>query len=205
MVIATAMGLNCMIAPSARFIGPVTLGDRVRIHDGAVIGAPGEHRLLRSDRPSVIHIGDDTVIREHVTIMRGVDGDGPRYWGTNVGRRCYIMAGCHLEHDVQVGDDVTLSPHVCLAGHVAVLDGANLGIGVAVHQFVTVGALAMVGMNAAVLHDVPTGAKVAGVPARIIGENVVGIERSGYDAARMDELKARYAELAGARAGMVRK
>ncbi len=201
MTFGVSIGEDCVIAATARFIGPVTLGDRVTVCDGAVIGSAGDHRQLAATT-QMLTIGDDTIIREHVVIHRGVAGTSRRFWGTKIGKNCYLMAGTLLEHDTQLGDDVTLSPYVVLAGHTVVLDGANLGIAAATHQGVTIGANAMVGMHATVLHDVPPGAKVVGSPAKVIGVNTVGIKRSGYGKKRMASLALDYELLAGDRPPM---
>jgi len=205
---AVEIGGGCLIATSATLIGPLKIGNNVQIGHGTVIGAPGEHKLYGADWDQVIEIGSDTVIREHVAIHRGVlpktpdKGSLGRFWGTRIGRGCFIMHGTYVAHDCLIEDDVTLSPGVGLAGHCVVLDGATLGMQAAVHQKVTIGGCAMVGMGATVLHDVPTSAKVVGTPARVIGTNEVGLERNNYDEARMAKIETDFQELRGARPGM---
>jgi UDP-N-acetylglucosamine acyltransferase len=202
MTFGLSMGEDCVISPTARFIGVVVLGDRVTIADGAVIGSTGGHRHLGPRTTEALTIGDDTVIHENVVIHRGLEAEGKRFWGTSIGARCYIMAGAVIEHDAQIGKDVTIAAQVGLGGHAAVLDGANIGIGAAVHQNVTIGACAMVGMGATVLSDVPTGVTVVGCPARVIGINTIGIERAGYNTQRMASLAGAYGALAGDRPGV---
>lgn len=199
MNLGISMGEDCIVSPTARFIGCVVLGDRVSISDGVVIGSPGEHVSRGTTEDSVIHIGDDTVIREHVVIQRGLAGDDPRGWGTNIGKRCYIMHGVHIAHDCVLGNEVTVAPGVVMAGHVAVLDGATIGIGVSIHQRVTIGGESMVGMDSTLLHDVPTRTLVRGSPARAVGPNIRGIEKSWRNPLLVAQLEAEYDRLKGAR------
>lgn len=192
------IGSGCEIAHTAIIIGPCKIGNNVKISHYVVIGEDAEHRKGDTDREQCITIGDDTVIREHAVVQRGLKKHGDaskesRYFGTSIGARCYIMHGAHVAHDCQVGDDVTLSPYVVLGGHTVVLDGANLGIGASTHQNTTIGACAMVGMGAVVIRDVATTDKVVGVPAKCIGGN---IPRVNYSADRLwGELTSRFLAL----------
>lgn len=161
---------------------PVIFGVDVRLHTGVVIGEPPETRdpeKRATERP--IHVGDRTHIREYVVIHRGYDRD------TTIGRDCYLMVGAHVSHDVHIEDWATIAHRVVLGGHVTVMRGANVGIGALVHQWVTIGAYAMVGMGAVVVDDVPPGCKVVGNPARIIGANTLGLERQGVSDAQLAE------------------
>jgi UDP-N-acetylglucosamine acyltransferase len=197
-----SQGDDCTISPTARFIGCVTLGRSVTVSDGAVIGSAGQHLTEPTEWQSVVHIGNGSVVREFVVIQRGLvppGEDTKRYWGTNIGQNCYIMHGVHIPHDCYIGNDVILSPFVALAGHTAILDGAMLGLGAMVHQHVTIGHNAMIGMGSVVLHDVPPCAKVVGSPARLVGANTVGVERNGYDADRVGRLWQQYKAMAGDR------
>jgi len=184
------IGRNCII------YGPAKIGSNVKIHTGVVIGEPGEH--LHKASTGTIVIGDGVTLREYVVVQRGLE-DGR---GTTIGDGCYIMHGAHVAHDVVIGQSVIASPYVVFGGHVTVLDGANLGIAAGIHQWVAIGGCAMVGMNATVLHDVPTASIVVGSPARVIGQNTEGIKRAGYSMQRMAALVDRYAEVSGKRPGM---
>lgn len=158
------------IGPHTYLRGPVNIGADVHIHAGAIIGDEPEHRTSKG--AGSVHIGARTVIREHVVIQRGT-GDRE----TTIGEGCYIMHGAHVAHDCVLGDGVTLSPGVVLGGHTRVHHGATLGIGAATHQHTTIGAYAMVGMGAVVVRDVPPFVTVAGVPAKNMGDNAIGVQR----------------------------
>lgn len=166
------LGSDCKIAETAILIGPLVIGDRVEIGEYCVIGSKGEHRNSRGDNPHAIRIGDDTIIREHVVVQRGVLTDsGQRSFGTSIGRRCYIMHGAHIAHDCFVDDDVTMSPGVVLGGHTYVQRGANFGINSATHQNVTIGYCSMIGMGAVCVNDVNPQDVVVGIPAKMLGFN----------------------------------
>jgi UDP-N-acetylglucosamine acyltransferase len=189
------IGEGCTIASSAVLVGPLRIGARCRISHGVVIGEDGEHRSRAS--AGIITIGDGCTIREHVVIQRGLEGDDDRGWGTHVGSGALLMHGCHVAHDCLVGDGVTMSPSVVLGGHTVVGDWATLGIGAATHQRVTIGGLAMVGMGAVVLRDVWPCRTVVGIPARDVGENVVGLARAV--SVDLDRLERHFARYSGAR------
>lgn len=186
------------VGPYSVIRGPVTIGSGCQIHSHVVIGEPGESATHYSmDSPIIIE--NDVTLRERVTVQRGL---GPGY--DNHGKRrhtliesgAYIMHGCHIAHDVLVAANAVLAPRVVLGGHSNVLEGAYMGIGSMTHQFVTVGALAMVGMGAVANYDVMQLDKVVGVPARKIGMNSVGRERSGADHKQLQEWLERYRLLA---------
>lgn len=161
--------------------GNVDLGDGVELYPGVVVGEPAEsldpeHRASRR----LISIGANTHLREHVVVQRGHERD------TWIGENCYIMHGVHVAHDVVIGEGTVVSPYAVLGGHVTVMEKSNIGIGAMIHQWVTIGAFAMVGMGAVVVDDVPPGVTVAGNPARIIGRNTRGLERCDVDQRRLE-------------------
>jgi UDP-N-acetylglucosamine acyltransferase len=122
------------------------------------------------------HIGDNTVIRECVTVNRGtVDR-----LKTVVGANCLLMAYVHVAHDCVIGNSCVLANGVQLAGHVEIGDHAIIGGTSAVHQFVKVGQHAMISGGSLVRKDVPPFIKVAREPLSYAGVNSVGMHRRGY-------------------------
>ena len=81
---------------------------------------------------SNVFIGDNTTIREFVTVNRGTK-DREK---TSIGSNCLILAYCHLAHDCIVGDYCVMSNNTQVAGHVIIEDYAILGGMCAIHQFV---------------------------------------------------------------------
>jgi UDP-N-acetylglucosamine acyltransferase len=90
----TWIGSNVTIFPGAR------IGKNVRIFPGAVISAIPQDLKFGGEKTTA-EIGDNTTIRECVTINRGtVDKDR-----TVVGKNCLIMAYVHIAHDCQIADN----------------------------------------------------------------------------------------------------
>jgi UDP-N-acetylglucosamine acyltransferase len=110
---------------------------------------------------------------------------------TIVGEGCFLMANCHIGHDCQLGHNVIVANGALLAGHVTVGSGAFISGNVAVHQFVRIGELAMIGGLAKVVMDVPPYFMVAGTGV-CVGINLVGLRRAGFSRETRNELSAAY-------------
>jgi len=173
------LGDDNTIGPFVVISGPVFIGDGNFIGAGAVLGALPEVRSfphVANDAALVgLTIGSRNVIREHAQIHGGLRE------ATRIGSDCFIMNQSYVAHDGRIGDNVTIASSALLAGHVAVGDFANLGLGVHVHQYRSIGAGAMVGMGSVVTRDVMPFSLVYGSPARMRGANRVGLQRAGVD------------------------
>lgn len=181
------IGADTRVYPHAVIERDTTIGERCAIHYGAVIGGDPQD-LKYEGEPTTCIIGNDTVIREYVTINRGTRALGR----TQVGDGCLLMAYVHVAHDCQIGDHVILSNAVNLAGHVTVDEQAIVGGMTPVHQFVRIGAHAFVGGASRVQKDIPPYVKVAGNPAALYGLNSVGLERRNFPENVRNELKRAY-------------
>jgi UDP-N-acetylglucosamine acyltransferase len=159
--------------------GRLTIGARCRIGHGAVIGGVPQDFKYREGIPVGVRIGDDTVIREHVTIHRATrEGTD-----TSVGDHCLIMATSHIAHDCVVGNHVIMINYAGLTGHVVVEDRATVGGLSGVRPFARIGAFAYIGGCSKVNQDVPPFVMAVGSPATARAVNVVGMRRAGIDAA----------------------
>ena len=181
------VGDGSVIAPRATLERNVKLGRRVRVGSGSILGGDPQDLKYRGE-VTWVEIGDDSVIREYATINRGTT-ESHR---TSVGTGSFIMSYVHLAHDCRVGDGVILSNGVQLAGHVKVEDRAIISGLSAVHQFARVGRHAFVGGCSRVAKDVPPFLKAVGNPVRLYGLNSVGLQRSGFSAEALRELKRAY-------------
>jgi UDP-N-acetylglucosamine acyltransferase len=155
-----------------------TIGRGCYLGTGAVIGSDPQDLKYRGEE-TWVEIGDETRIREYVTVHRGSRASGR----TRVGRRCFLMAYSHIGHDCVLEDDVTLANAVQLGGHVTLEAQVSIGGATAVHQFVRVGTQAFVGGGSRVTQDVPPFSRAAGNPLRLFGINAVGLRRAGLDRA----------------------
>jgi UDP-N-acetylglucosamine acyltransferase len=169
-------------------LGPgAIIGQRVKISPHAVIGT-GPQDLKYNNEPTTAEVGEDTILREFVTINRGTKAHGL----TKVGARCFLMAYTHVAHDCQVGNNVIMANSANLAGHVEVDDFAILGGILPVHQFVKIGAHSMIGGGFRVHQDVCPFALAADYPLRIVGINSIGLRRRGFSRETIRTLEKTY-------------
>jgi len=168
--------------------GCVGIGQRCRIGHGAIIGGAPQDLKYRDGIPVGVRIGDDTVIREQVTIHRAThEGDD-----TRVGAHCLVMASSHIAHDCVLGDHVIMINYAALTGHATVGDHATVGGLVGVRPFVRIGAHAYVGGLSKVVQDVPPFVMANGLPATARAVNVIGMRRAGIDGEGRRQVKAAF-------------
>ena len=159
------------------------IGKNCHIHANAVVGdVPQDLKFQGEDTVAII--GDNTVIREFVTIHRGTASKGK----TVVGNNCLIMAYCHVAHDCVVGDHVIMSNSAQLAGEVVAGDWAIIGGGALVHQFTQIGCHVMIQGGALVNKDIPPYCMAARYPIAYEGVNKVGLHRRGYTSEQIDAI-----------------
>lgn len=179
------IGPETCVAPFVYIKGNTEIGARCRIFSNAVIGELPQDRGFDGG-VSFCRIGDDTVIREGVTIHRGTKPGTC----TEVGSRCFLMANSHVGHNCVVEDDVNMANGSLLAGYVHVGARAFLSGNSAVHQFTRIGELAMIGGLSKITQDVPP-FFMADDRGVCVGVNLVGMKRAGFNSA--DRLDARHA------------
>jgi UDP-N-acetylglucosamine acyltransferase len=163
------------------------LGNRVRIFQGASV-ANTPQDLKFGNEVTHFFIGDDTQIRECVTLHRGTHATGKSV----VGKNCLLMAYTHVAHDCVLGDNIILANGVQIGGHVEIDNNVIVGGLVGIHQFTKIGAHAMVGSNSKVSADVPPFLMIQGAPARYEGINKVGLRRRGFTPEQLDAIKEAY-------------
>ena len=173
----TWIGSNVTIMEGAR------IGKNCRIFPGAVIAAIPQD-LKYSGEKTIVEIGDNTTIRECVTINKGTNDRGK----TRVGNNCLIMAYSHVAHDCIIGDYCIISNSCQLAGHVVIGDYVRFGGVSAVHQFVQIGRHAFIGGGSLVRKDVPPFIKAVKDPLSYGGVNSVGLKRSGFSVERINHI-----------------
>ncbi len=154
-----------------------TIGERNYFGQGSIIGGDPQDRKYKGE-PTFLTIGSDNVFREYVTIHRAT-GEGQ---STSVGNHCYLMAYCHLGHNVTVQDTVTMANSVGVSGHCFIEELATLGGMVGLHQWVRVGKVSMVGGMSGITRDVPPFMIVEGRDCEVRDINAVGLRRYGISA-----------------------
>ena len=163
------IGSSALLAPGAR------IGANVVISHGAVIGTVPQDLKFQGEE-TVAVIGNNTIIREYVTVNRGTTESR----STEIGKNCLLMAYAHVAHDCRVGNHVIMANSVNLGGHVHIDDYATVGGVVPVHQFVKIGCHSMVGGGFRVGQDLCPYALAGGYPLKILGLNAIGLRRRNF-------------------------
>ena len=180
------IGDGTWIGPNAVIFDGSRIGNNCKIFPGAVIaGLPQD--LKYKGEQTFVEIGDNTVVRECVTINRGTASKGK----TVVGSDCLIMCYAHIAHDCRIGNNVILGGYTGLAGEVEVDDWAILSSSL-VHQFVHIGCHVMVGGGSKVSKDIPPYVKAARDPLSYVGINTIGLRRRNFSNERINEIHEIY-------------
>lgn len=181
------IGEGTKIASNVTILEGARIGKNCVIHSGAVIsGVPQDLKFKGED--SVAIIGDNTVIRECVTVNRGTASKGK----TVVGNNCLIMAYCHVAHDSELGNNVIMSNAVQVAGEVTIDDYSVIGGGALIHQFTHIGQHVMVQGGSLVNKDIPPFVMAGRLPVSYAGINTVGLRRRGFTNDQIGEIQEIY-------------
>lgn len=175
----THVGAHCVIE------GHTTIGQNNQIFQFNSLGAIPQDKKYAGE-PCELRIGDRNTIREFCTFNIGSPGDAGV---TRMGDDNWIMAYVHIAHDCQVGSKTILANNTTLGGHVHVADWVIIGGLTGVHQFVKIGAHAMVGFSSAVTQDVPPFMMADGNPLSVRGFNAEGLRRRQFSDERIATIK----------------
>lgn len=181
------IGEGTWIGPNVTIMEGARIGKNCKIFPGAVISAEPQDLKYQGEE-TYTYIGDNTVIRECVTINKGTKALGY----TKIGDNCLIMATVHVAHDCIVGNNVILVNGVALAGHIEVDDYAIIGGMSPVHQFTKIGRHALVAGGTLVRKDVPPFVKAARDPISYVGINSIGLRRRGFSSEKIAEIQTIY-------------
>jgi UDP-N-acetylglucosamine acyltransferase len=191
------VGANAVIEDRAELVSHVVVDGHARIGPDVVLYpfctvglAPQD--LKYQGQPTRCEIGARTQVREHCTIHRGtVTGKGI----TRIGADCLLMAVAHVAHDCTLGDHVIIANNAVMGGHVSIGDHAVIGGAAAIHQYVRIGRAAMIGGVSGVEADVIPFGSVLGNRARLVGLNVIGLKRRGFDKSQIQLLHNAFRDL----------
>lgn len=181
------IGARTKIHPNVTIYPGTRIGDDCEIFPGAVIGVIPQD-LKFDGEYTTVEIGNNTTIRECVTIHRGTKDK----WKTVIGDNCLLMTYVHVAHDCQIGNNVILASYVGLSGHVQIDDFAILEGTVVAQQFVHIGAHTFIGGASLVRKDIPPFIKAAREPLTFAGVNSVGLRRRGYTDSEVREIEDIY-------------
>ena len=181
------IGEGTIIHSNVALYPGTSIGKNCEIFPGAVIGVVPQD-LKFDGEDTTVEIGDNTKIRECVTIHRATKDK----WKTVIGSNCLLMTYVHIAHDCQIGNHVILASYTGLSGHVTIDDYAILEGKVAAQQFVHIGKHAFIGGASLIRKDIPPFIKAAREPLTFAGVNSVGLRRRGYSDDQVREIEDIY-------------
>ncbi len=181
------IGEGTRICSNVTIMDGARIGKNCRIFPGAVIGAVPQDLKFRGEKTTAV-IGDNTTIRECVTIHRGTASKGT----TIVGNNCLLMAYVHVAHDCVVGNNIILANSTQLAGEVVVDDWAIVGGGSLVHQFTHIGSHVMIQGGSLIGKDIPPYVKAGREPISYAGINSIGLRRRNFSNDTIREIQDIY-------------
>lgn len=164
------------------------IGSNNRIYQFSSVGEDPADKKFQGEE-TWLEIGDNNILREGVNIHRGTGVGGGL---TRIGSDNLLMPYVHVAHDCLLGSNTVLANNVGLSGHVEVGDWAILGGYAGVNQFLKIGPHAMVGGVTHIVSDVPAYIIASGQPAAIRSINKIGLERRGFDAATIKQIREAY-------------
>ncbi|MBN2596400.1 acyl-ACP--UDP-N-acetylglucosamine O-acyltransferase [Labilibaculum sp.] len=181
------IGEGSRIGSNATIMEGTRIGKNCVVFPGAVIGAVPQDLKFRGEKTTV-EIGDNTTIRECVTINRGTVAKGK----TIIGSNCLLMAYVHVAHDCIIGNNCIIGNATQIAGEVIIDDFAILSGLVAIHQFVHIGSHVMISGGSLVRKDVPPFVKAGREPVSYIGVNSIGLRRREFGNEKIREIQDVY-------------
>lgn len=181
------IGEGTWIGPNATIMDGARIGKNCKIFPGAVVSAIPQD-LKFNGEITTAEIGDNTTLRECVTVNRGTISKGK----TIVGNNCLLMAYVHIGHDCKLGNNIIISNSTNVAGEIIIDDFAVISGDVQIHQFVHIGGHVMISGGSLVRKDVPPYITVAREPLNYVGVNSVGLSRRGFSREKINEIQDTY-------------
>lgn len=184
----TVIGDGCEIMPYASIIHGTTLGKNVKVYQGAIVGADPQDFRWKGHK-SYCSVGDNTVIREHVIINRGIESEG----GTSIGADSFVFADSHVGHDSHIADKCVIGNSVNIAGNVEIDAGTILSSGVVIHERSRLGKYVLVKGGTRISSNVPPYTIMAHNPVSYYGVNAIVMRRhAGFTEEQIDDIAKAY-------------
>lgn len=181
------VGDGTYIHPHVTLYPGARIGKNCKIYPGVTVAAEPQDLKFKGEYTTAV-VGDNTTLRECVTVHRGTASKGH----TIVGSNCLIMAYCHVAHDCELGNNIIISNATQLAGEVVVDDNTVIGGGTLVHQFTHIGSYVMIQGGTLVNKDIPPYVMAARTPVSFAGLNIVGLRRRGFSNEQIATLQEIY-------------
>ena len=181
------IGEGSSVGPNAVIYNGARLGKNVKIFQGASVANLPQDLKFENEQ-TLFYVGDNTIVREFVTLHRGTKATGY----SKVGANCLLMAYSHVAHDTVIGDNSIIANSVQIGGHVEIEDWVIVGGGTPIHQFTKIGRHAMIGGGFRVTVDVPPYILAANEPLRYVGLNSIGLRRRGFSNEQILAIKEAY-------------
>jgi UDP-N-acetylglucosamine acyltransferase len=178
-----SIGDGTWVGPNSTILDGARIGKKCRIFPSAVVSGIPQDLKFKGEETTA-EIGDNTTVRECVTVNRGTASVGK----TIIGDGCLLMAYSHIGHDCNLGNNIIIGNSTALAGEVKVENWAILSGGTMVHQFTHIGSHVIIGGGGKVRTDVPPFIKADRDPLSYMGLNSVGLTRRGFEKERIDEI-----------------
>ena len=184
----TVIGDGCEIMPYASIIHGTTLGKNVKVYQGAIVGADPQDFRWKGQK-SYCSVGDNTVIREHVIINRGIESEG----GTSIGADSFVFADSHVGHDSHIADKCVIGNSVNIAGNVEIDAGTILSSGAVIHERSRLGKYVLVKGGTRISSNVPPYTIMAHNPVTYYGVNAIVMRRhAGFTEEQIDDIAKAY-------------
>lgn len=177
------VGEGTWIGPHVTIMEGARIGKNCKIFPGAVISAVPQDLKYKGEK-TIVEIGDNTIIREFVTINRGT----VHSMATKVGSNCMLMAYVHVAHDCLIGNNCIIANSCNLAGHIEIGDYVILGGAVNISQFLKIGNHSFISGGSLLNKDVPPYIKAARHPTMFAGVNSVGLRRRGFSNEKINHI-----------------
>jgi UDP-N-acetylglucosamine acyltransferase len=188
----TDIGRGCHLGPRSTVLAYTTLGEECQVHAGAVVGDLPQDLAFNRGDVSFVKVGHRCVLREGVTIHRGTKPGST----TRVGDDCFLMANSHVGHNAILGNRVIMANGALVGGYATIGDRAFISGNCMIHQFARVGRLAMMSGGSAAQKDIPPFCMTqSSATSILLGLNVVGLRRAGFDSEERQQLKEAFKRL----------
>lgn len=181
------IGDGTWIGPNVSIFDGARIGKNCKIFPGAVISAVPQDLKFKGE-VTTAEIGDNTTMRECVTINRGTASRGK----TVVGSNCLLMAYSHVAHDCILKNNIIIGNGTQLAGEVEIDDFAILSGHVLVHQFERIGAHVIIQGGSKINKDIPPYIIAAREPVTFAGINLVGLRRRQFSREQIAQIQEIY-------------